>query len=165
MTRILPLLLSCILSFWNSGADTANVGINANLSALTFQAGQKQDFKSDNQHAELTITGDPSVRVWTVIGGVEFEAVEPSSSWSLPFDGGTGIMLANPGAATTLHFTIKGGTIDVPFSANISVAFFIREAYGRAFTGNLAITSDAPIGVWAAECTDVACVGAPVQRF
>ncbi len=164
MTRILPLLISCVLSFVNFGNSAVTVGLNANPTSLTFQPQQRQDFQSQSDHAEITLTGADQVMAWVTIDGVQFQAIEPSKSWGVPFDANTGLMLANPAAATTLHFTISGQTISAPFAANKSTAFFMREAYGRAFSGNLLLTADAPIGVWATECADT-CVAALAQRL
>jgi hypothetical protein len=164
MIRVLPLFISCILQFWNAGAVSEALSLNTNQ-RLSFDVGQRESFSSANQFAALTITDGPDVRAWTVIDGVEFEAIEPSTKWTLPFDGDTGIMLANPSTATVTHFTLSGATIDAPFGGYVSVAFFVREAYGKPLTGNLTITADAPIGVWATECDSVSCVASPVQRF
>ncbi len=132
--------------------------------SLSFLGDERKDFASQAVSSELTLTGDPTIKAWTAIGGVEFEALEPHTSWKLPVDANTGLLLANGGPQTTVTFDVSGTTISGAFGGTRSVALFVRELFGVSFSGTLVINSDAPIAVWATEC-QATCVASPVTPF
>ncbi len=164
MTRFLPLLLAGAISFWNYGSLPATFGINASPPSITLQADERANYYSSSTSSELTLTDGDQVRAWTTLGGVEFEAIPPSTTWKLPVDQNTGLLLAAQ-VESVVTFNLLGTTIVGKLRSQSSAAFFLNQIMTRQpLLGTLSITSDQPIAVWATECQQT-CIASPVQSL
>ncbi len=175
MIKILPLLFPALFSFWNTSNVPATTSINANPSTLSFASHERKDFLSQAGSSVLILTGDPNIKAWITLGTynadgtacvmscVAFEALAPATSWTFPVNAGTGVLISNPNAAQQLHFTFNGITLPDMIGQYETAARFVWELYGHPLIGNLTISADAPIVVWATDCNTTTCVSIPTS--
>lgn len=164
VTKILPILISSIVNFWNPSTGPA---VTNGVYMRAYESIQQSGLPP-NSVLQIDST-NPDVKAWTVVQNVTFEAVEPEERWVVPFTGSTGIAIANPSDSQTVItfvFIQTGHTRieTITLAPKVSVSFFPSYIFRNGILledGAVIIRADEPIGVWAAECTDI-CTGVPV---